>query len=118
MIAGDDFMAAGEDTEAILSLPQVAPTLPMIAGLPANHLAALELRGMPRPLYLVRDDDPAGRVGVATLSIRAREAGVDALTLDAPLGDLNEDLRLLGPDELTAAIRVQLAPEDVARLMR
>jgi hypothetical protein len=33
------------------------------------------------------------------------------------LGDFNEDLRAFGIDALRAAIRVQIAPEDVARFM-
>ncbi|HEV7252116.1 MAG TPA: toprim domain-containing protein [Mesorhizobium sp.] len=110
----DDILAAGEGIETMLSLRQVTPTLPMAAGLSANHLAALELPASLRRLYLVRDDDLAGRTAVETLSTRAREAGIEALILDARLGDLNEDLRLLGRDELAGSIRVQLAPEDVA----
>ena len=33
------------------------------------------------------------------------------------LGDFNEDLRTYGRDALMAHIRVQLAPQDVARFM-
>jgi hypothetical protein len=34
------------------------------------------------------------------------------------LGDFNDDLRTLGSDALAAALRVQLAPEDVERFWR
>lgn len=72
-------------------------TLPMVVALSANHLAALELPNTIRRLYLVRDDDPAGRAAVDTLGSRAGQAGVEVLVLDAMLGDLNDDLRLLAP---------------------
>lgn len=113
----DDIMAAGEGIETMLSLREVTPTLPLVAGLSANHLAALELPATLRRLYLVRDDDPAGGGAVETLSARAQEAGIEALTLEAQLGDLNDDLQHLGRDALAAGIRVQLAPEDVERFL-
>jgi hypothetical protein len=113
----DNVMAAGEGIETMLSLRQVTPTLPMVAALSANHLAALELPRKLRRLYLARDDDPAGRSAVEALGTRAREAGVEVLVLDAELGDLNDDLRLLGRDALAASVRVQLAPEKVARFL-
>lgn len=113
----EEVMAAGEGIETMLSLRQVTPALPLVAGLSANHLAALVLgRGL-RRLYLVRDDDAAGRQAVGTLAARARDFGIEALTLDASLGDLNEDLRRLGHEALAARIGAQLAPEDVARFM-
>lgn len=111
----DDVLAAGEGTETMLSLRQVTPTLPMVAATSANHLAALELPASLRRLYIVRDNDPAGHAATEALGGRAAEAGVDVLVLDALLGDINDDLRHLGRAELTARMRVQLAPEDVAR---
>ena len=48
---------------------------------------------------------------------RANEAGIEAIALSPRQGDFNEDLRTLGIDELRAALRVQIAPEDVARFM-
>ncbi|MBC8932135.1 hypothetical protein IAI15_37720 [Escherichia coli] len=48
---------------------------------------------------------------------RATSVGIKALTLEPRLGDFNEDLRTFGPDALAAAIRAQLAPEDVARFL-
>ncbi|MFN3945301.1 MAG: toprim domain-containing protein [Allosphingosinicella sp.] len=113
----DDVMAAGEGIETMLSLRQVTPALPMVAALSANHLAALELPVGLRRLYLVRDDDSAGHGAVDALSDRATAAGIEALMLDASLGDLNDDLRLLGRDMLAASIRLQLAPEDIGRFL-
>ncbi|HEV2605634.1 MAG TPA: toprim domain-containing protein [Microvirga sp.] len=113
----DDVMAAGEGIETMLSLRQVTPTLPMVAALSANHLAALELPSTLNRLYLVRDDDPAGRMAVDTLASRAGQVGVEVLVLDATLGDLNDDLRLLGRAALATGMRLQLAPEDVARFL-
>ena len=54
---------------------------------------------------------------MATLTKRAEAAGIEALTLSPTLDDFNEDLRHLGVDALRAALRVQLAPQDVARFM-
>jgi hypothetical protein len=112
-----DVMAAGEGIETMLSLRSVLPDLPMVAALSANHLAALLFRVTLRRLYIVRDDDPAGDFAVATLTGRAQAAGIEALTLSPTLGDFNEDLRRLGIEHLRAALRVQLAPEDVARFL-
>lgn len=63
----------------------------------------------------MRDNDPAGHWTAATLTARAQEAGVEVLVLAPILGDFNDDLRQLGPGALALALRVQFAPEDVAR---
>lgn len=112
-----DVMAAGEGIETMLSLRQVMPELPMAAALSANHLAALLLPTTLRRLYIARDDDPAGHRATARLTERAKAAGIEALTLTPALGDFNEDLRTLGAGALAAAVRVQLAPEDVDRFL-
>ena len=110
-------MAAGEGIETMLSLRSAMPSLPMVAGLSANHLAALLFPPTLRRLYVARDDDPAGDAASATLTGRAQTAGIEALRLSPRLGDFNEDLRRLGLADLRAALRLQLAPEDVARFM-
>jgi hypothetical protein len=110
-------MAAGEGIETMLSLRSAMPSLPMVAGLSANHLAALLFPPTLRRLYVARDDDPAGDAALATLTGRAQMAGIEALRLSPMLGDFNEDLCRLGLADLRAALRVQLAPEDVARFM-
>lgn len=110
-----DTMAAGEGIETMLSLRSVLPTMPAAAALSANHLAALLLPPTLRRLYIVQDDDRAGRWAAETLADRAREVGIEALTLAPAMGDFNDDLRLGGIDALADAVRVQLGPEDVER---
>jgi hypothetical protein len=112
-----DVMAAGEGLETMLSLRSALPHLPMLAALSANHLAAILFPATLRRLYVARDRDPAGDLAVATLTERAQSAGIEALTLTPALGDFNEDLRELGVEELRAALRIQLAPEDVPRFL-
>jgi DNA primase len=92
------------------------PLVPAAAALSANHLAALELSPTLRRLYLARDNDPAGRRAAETLANRARDVGVEALTLVPALDDFNEDLRRLGAAALIEGLRVQLAPDDRSRL--
>ena len=112
-----DVLAAGEGIETMLSLRCVIPTMPMVAALSAAHLAAILLPATLRRLYIARDDDPAGDGAMASLIDRANEAGIEAMALSPRLCDFNEDLRALGIDALWAALRVQIAPEDVARFM-
>jgi hypothetical protein len=112
-----DVMAAGEGIETVLSLRQILPALPMIAALSSAHLAAILFPTPLRRLYILRDDDAAGEHAVSILIQRAGKAGIDAIVVSPTLQDFNDDLRLLGPDGLRAAVRVQIAPEDVARYM-
>ncbi len=105
-------MIAGEGIETMLSLRQILPTMPMIAATSAAHLAAIEFPAMLRRLYIAREDDRAGHGAYDDLASRARESGIDALPLDARLGDFNDDLRQLGADAMRADVRVQLMPED------
>ena len=110
-------LAAGEGIETMLSLRCVLPTLPMVAALSANHLAAILLPLTLRRLYIARDADLAGDAAVTSLTDRAEAVGIETLTLSPRLGDFNEDLRTLGIDEFRAALRIQLAPQDVIRFM-
>jgi hypothetical protein len=110
-------MAAGEGIETMLSLRCVLPTMPMVAALSAAHLSAILFPDILRRLYIARDDDPAGDGAMAALIDRAEQAGIEAIVLSPALGDFNEDLRVLGIDALRTAIRVQIAPQDVARFM-
>jgi hypothetical protein len=113
----DNVLAAGEGIETVLSLHCVLPTLPMLAALSASHLAAILLPITLRRLYIARDADPAGDAAVAALTGRAQTAGIEAIALSPRLGDFNEDLRALGIEALRAAVRIQLAPQDVVRFM-
>jgi hypothetical protein len=115
--AAHDILAAGEGIETILSLRSVMPTMPMAAALSAAHLAAILFPVTLRRLYIVRDDDPAGDGAMTRLIDRTGAAGIEAITLSPRLGDFNDDLRTLGIVALRAAVRAQIAPEDVARFM-
>lgn len=112
-----DVMAAGEGIETMLSLRMILPSLPLVAALSAAHLAAIRFPPSLRRLYIARDNDPAGDGAMARLTQRAKDAGIEAITLSPHLGDFNDDLRLLGVDALHDALRVQIAPEDVARFI-
>ena len=114
---GGEVMAAGEGIETMLSLRRVMPTMSMAAALSAAHLAAILFPVTLRRLYIARDDDPAGDSAMATLVARAQQVGIDAIVLSPRLGDFNEDLRALGADALWATLRIQIAPQDVARFM-
>jgi len=116
--AADDVLAAGEGLETMLSLRCTLPTMPMAAALSANHLAALILPSTLRRLYIARDADAAGDMALAALTERAEAAGIEALAFSPRSGDFNEDLCAFGPDALRSALRIQLAPQDVARFMR
>jgi hypothetical protein len=116
--AANDVLAAGEGIETVLSLRCVLPSLPMTAALSANHLAALLLPPTLRRLYIARDNDAAGDGAATTLTERAHAAGIEAITWYPRHSDFNEDLRAIGLDSLRAALRVQLARQDVARFMR
>jgi hypothetical protein len=113
----NDVLAAGEGIETMLSLRCVLPTLPMSAALSANHLAAMLLPLTLRRLYIARDADAAGDAAVTALTGRASAAGIEAIAWSPRLGDFNEDLRTFGIDDLRAALRTQLAPQDVVRFM-
>jgi DNA primase len=89
----------------------------MVAALSSAHLAALQFPDTLRRLYIVRDDDPAGDAARDALFERVQAVGIEAIVLSPVLGDFNEDLQAFGMEALRAAIRVQLAPEDVARFM-
>lgn len=113
----DDVLAAGEGIETMLSLRCALPAMPMAAALSANHLAALLLPPTLRRLYIARDADAAGDMAVAALTQSAKAVGIEALVLSPRTGDFNEDLHAFGLDALRAALRIQLAPQDIVRFM-
>lgn len=113
-----DVMAAGEGIETLLSLRAPLPSLPLVAALSAGHLAALLPPPGLRRLYIVRDNDPAGHGAAEKLMARMQAAEIETLILAPELSDWNDDLLRLGPDAVSAALRLQLAPEDVARFWR
>jgi hypothetical protein len=112
-----DVMAAGEGIETMLSLRCVIPSMAMVAALSAAHLGAILFPAALRRLYIVRDDDPAGDGAMNRLMDRARMAAIEAMVLSPQCGDFNEDLRNFDINALRAALRIQLAPEDVVRFL-
>jgi hypothetical protein len=115
--AAGPFMVAGEGIETILSLRQVMPAMPAIAGLSGAHLAAILFPPALRRLYVARDDDPTGAGAHKTLAERALAAGIETVPLDPLLDDFNSDLRILGADRLRAHLLSQLVPEDATRFL-
>ncbi len=111
----DEIMAVGEGIETILSLRCAIQNMPMAAALSANHLGAFLFPESLRRIYVARDSDPAGDRAFAALTTRAAHAGIEAVSLTPALRDFNDDLQHLDLDELRAALRVQLVPEDVPR---
>lgn len=109
-------VAVGEGLETMLSLRVALPDLPIVAAGSANHLDALLLPEGLRRLYVAEDDDPAGRRATASVMTRAEAVGIEAMRLAPARGDFNDDLRQLGREALHAALRVQLAPEDIERI--
>ena len=110
-----DILAAGEGIETMLALKSVLPDLPMIAGLSANHLAALDLPSSLRRLYVARDNDAAGLR--AANRLRERHRGIDVRELVPVHADFNLDLCRLGPDGLRARLTDQLVPDDRPRFL-
>jgi len=105
-------MAAGEGLETMLSLRQIMPGLPMIAGLSGAHLAAIVFPDTLERLYVARDDDPAGAIALATLRERASERGIEVCPLEPRHGDFNGDLKTLGRSAMAASLRPQLVAAD------
>jgi hypothetical protein len=114
---GGPVMMAGEGIETMLSLRQVMPLMPAIAGLSAAHLAAILFPAMLRRLYVARDDDPAGAGALKTLTERAIPAGIEVVPLEPRLGDFNDDLTTFGRERLTQRLRDQLRTEDAERFL-
>ena len=107
-------LVAGEGLETVLSVRAVLPRVPMLAGLSANHLAALELPSGVQRLYIARDGDAAGTRAAERLRQRAEAAGIlDVRDLYPMHGDFNDDLRRLGAAWLAGHVAVQLDPADV-----
>ena len=97
---------------------QVMPSIPMIAGLSAFHLAAIQFPAALRCLYVARDDDPAGAATLSTLAERCDPLGIAIIPLEPRLDDFNSDLTAYGHERLAAAIRVQLSAADAVRFLK
>ena len=110
-----DVMAAGEGIETVLSLRIAFPAMPSIAALSAAHLAALSFPSSLRRLYIIEDEDTAGRQAADRLAARALSAGIEAIWLKPMLADLNDDLLHLGMTALRDRLMPQLVDEDQTR---
>lgn len=110
-----DVLAVGEGIETMLSLRTALPRMPALAGLSANHLAALDLPEGVRRLYVARDNDPEGRRAETRLRVRLRGQGIEVCSLSPAYDDFNVDLQRLGREVLRRRIARQLAPEDRER---
>lgn len=106
---------AGEGVETMLSLRVVLPGAPLIAGLTANHLAAITFPGGLRRLYVARDADDAGDGAFARLQERGTAAGIEIIGLEPQRDDFNADLRAFGAAVLRRALLPQLVGEDAMR---
>ncbi len=111
-------MAAGEGIETVLSLKCALPHMAVVAALSSAHLGAFQFPADLRRIYIVRDNDHAGDAARDRLIQRANDTEIDAIVLSPRLGDFNEDLSTFGMRAVQADIRLQLAPEDVARFMQ
>jgi Toprim domain len=112
-----DVLAAGEGVETMLALKSVLPDLPMVAGLSANHLAALDLPPTLHRLYVARDNDAAGRIAAERLHARGAGSGIEVHDLVPALADFNADLWRLGAVALLGHVATQLDPADRLRFI-
>ena len=110
----------------MLALKSVLPSLPVIAGLSANHLAALDLPPAPGSgpgqasllrLYVARDNDAPGLRAANRLRERGLAAGLEIRELVPVNGDFNLDLCRLGADIMRALVADQLVPSDRTRFL-
>ncbi len=101
----------------MLALKSVLPSLPMIAGLSANHLAALDLPPALRRLYVARDNDAAGLKAAERLHERGAAAGIDVRDLVPVHADFNLDLCRLGPAPCSRISRPSSSPPTCARFL-
>lgn len=113
----DDVLAAGEGIETVLSVHQLLPELPAAAALSANHLACFLFPPALRRLYVLRDNDDAGRRASDRLIARATANGIEATALSPRLGDFNDDLRAFSIDALREDLAHHLALQDIERFI-
>jgi hypothetical protein len=111
-------MVAGEGLETLLSLRQVIPAMPAIAGLSAAHLAAVLFPAPLRRLYVARDDDPAGTKAFSTLVERTLSVGIEIVPLDPRLDDFNSDLCTFGRERMADSLSRQLQGNDAEHFLR
>jgi hypothetical protein len=110
-----DVVLAGEGIETVLSLKCILPDLPMIAGLSANYLAALDLPSTLHRFYIGLDDDPAGRNAARHLRQRAEAHRIEVVDIVPRRSDFNHDLSSFGLSALFDSVVRQLVPNNRLR---
>ncbi|MGH7070780.1 MAG: toprim domain-containing protein, partial [Acetobacteraceae bacterium] len=70
-----------------------------------------------RRLYVVCDNDAAGRRAAERLRERSEAAGIEVRDLVPVYGDFNLDLCRLGPAAMLGHLASQLAPSDRVRFL-
>ena len=111
----NNVLIAGEGIEAMLSLLEVLPTMPMAAATSSAHLAAILFPPTLQRLYVARDRDAAGDAAFSILTDRAQTAGIELVSLLPELGDFNDDLRQHGCSVLGQRVRLLLHEQDRER---
>ena len=96
---------------------KVLPLMPVIAGLSANHLAALNFAPALRRLYVARDNDAAGIRAANRLYERGLAAGIEVFQLVPETADFNADLCQLGPASMLARLMVQIEQPELGRFI-
>ena len=113
-----DVLAAGEGIETMLALKSVLPSLPVIAGLSANHLAALDLPPALRRLYVARDNDAAGFHAAERLRERGAAGHRRPRPRAGPCRLQSRSLPSRRRRHARARLADQLVPSDRAQLPR
>lgn len=112
-----DVMAVGEGIETVRSLKDTLPSMPMVSALSTAHLAELVLPDALQHLYIIEDNDDAGRDAAKRLADRAGAKGIGTTRIAPLYADLNEDLRNLGHRSLSRRLAAQLRPADAVLLL-
>ena len=112
----DNALVIGEGLETMLSLRTILPGLPLVAALSANHLAALDLPGGLKRLYIAEDADEAGAMAAAAIEERISDPPDPMVIRLRPLcADFNADLRAIGRERFRHILLSRLDPEDAER---
>lgn len=107
-----DVLAAGEGLETVLSVRTLLPHLPMVAATSAGHLGALLLPASLKRLYIILDNNKAGRAAADRLLFRCIDTPVEARLLVPVFDDWNTDLKSRGMHGALLTLLPQLDPLD------
>lgn len=101
-------LIVGEGLESVLSVRELAPSLPVVAALSASHLSALSFPIGLQRLYIAQDNDPAGRAAASLLSNRMQSTGIEVRPLVPRGHDWNDDLSEASHDDSRQHLSQQL----------